>query len=503
MLNDNISSYKEKVAMIFSTRSLKAKLLYSFAILFAITAFSSVTAIYSISEVEEKMELVEKLDALTMKILLIRQKEKNFLLYNNIKELIEAKEDLLEIRKKISKLAPNAAEFFRHIPGRIRRYQAVMDKFIQHKIKKGTEQSLKMTLRNRGHDLMEAMLQNSRSLKNQVDAKVTLYKELSILLLWIALPIGLLFCIFLADWILEPLGYVRKKAGEIMSGKLKAIPIEPVANKCVECDKLIRSINLMLDTIECKKEQLVQSEKLAAIGKVTAGIAHEINNPLNNINLTAEVLLEDMNEMSQEEKEELLRDILVQVERARDIVHHLLSFSRKKTTLKEVVDLAEIVETTLNFLRNELKISNTKLKTWIERGGAIVLGNRNQLQQVLVNIILNAVQAMGRGGELEIKLDTDPKNKQAVLTIRDNGPGMPKEVLQHVLEPFYTTKKDGTGLGLSVSYGIIKDHDGDIDIETQRGKGTTMRIVLPLVDQEGDLDVDRSDKKEEKNEQGQ
>ncbi len=484
MLNENISSYKEKVAMIFSARSLKAKLLYSFAILFAITAFSSITAIYSISKVQDKMELVEKLDAITMEILLIRQKEKNFLLYDNIKELEEAKKELEEIEKKISKLDPEAGKYFQNMPGRIKRYRAAMDKFIRGRIRPGTSVILKMTLRNRGHDFMETMLKNSRSLKNQVDAEVTLYKELSILLLWIAMPVGLLFCICLADWILEPLGYVRRKAGEIMSGKLKAIPIEPIANKCVECDKLIRSINLMLDTIECKQEQLVQSEKLAAIGKVTAGIAHEINNPLNNINLTAEVLLDDMDEMSREEKEELLKDILVQVERARDIVHHLLSFSRKKTTTKEKVDLAEILETTLNFLRNELKIANTKLKTQIQKGVAVVSGNRNQLQQVLVNIILNAVQAMGRGGELEIRLETDPDRNEAIIYIKDNGPGMPKEVLQHVLEPFYTTKKDGTGLGLSVSYGIIKDHKGDISIETAKGQGTTVKIVLPLISED-------------------
>lgn len=480
MLNENVSAYKEKIAMIFSTRSLKAKLLYSFSILFAITAFSSVAAIYSISKVQDKMALVEALDVQTMEILLIRQKEKNFLLYGNIQELEQAERSLAEIKKKIAELSPRASEYFRNIPGRIRRYQAVMDKFIQGKIRPGTEKNLKLTLRNRGHDLMETMFQNSRSLKNQLDAEVNLYKELSILLLWVAMPIGLLFCIFLAEWILEPLGYVRKKAGEIMSGKLKAIPIEPIANKCAECDRLVRSINLMLDTIECKQEQLVQSEKLAAIGKVTAGIAHEINNPLNNINLTAEVLLEDMDEMSHDEKQELIKDILVQVERARDIVHHLLSFSRKKTTNREKVDIAEILDTTLNFLKNELKISNTLVKNRAKKGTALVSGNRNQLQQVLVNIILNAVQAMGRDGRIEIDLGTDKRLNEAVLTIKDNGPGMPKEVLQHVLEPFYTTKKDGTGLGLSVSYGIIKDHNGDIKIETKKGMGTTVKIVLPL-----------------------
>ncbi len=480
MLNENKRLYKEKIAMIFSARSLKIKLFYSFAILFAIAAFSSMTAIYSISKIQDKMKLVEKLDTLTTKLLLGRQKEKNFLLYGNLQELHNAENDLLEIKMKISNISPDAKKYFKNLPGLIRRYQAVINKFIKGKIRPDLEENLMRILRSRGHDIMDAMLHNSRSFKNQLDEEVNLYKRLSIIFLWAAIPVGLLFCIFLAEWIVEPLEYVQKKAGEIMSGKLKAIPLEPIANQCVECDRMVKSINLMLDTIECKQEQLVQSERLSAIGKVTAGVAHEINNPLNNINLTAEVLLDSMDEISSQEKKELINDILIQTERARDIVHHLLGFSRKGTTNKENLDLAKILKDTLHFLKNELKISNIKLKTRIEKNMAMASVNRNQLEQVLINIILNAVQAMGHGGLLEVTLDTNKKNNQAIFTIKDNGPGMSREVLKHILEPFYTTKKDGTGLGLSVSYGIIKGYNGDIKIDSQEGRGTIVNIILPL-----------------------
>ena len=480
MLNENLNLYKEKIAMIFSTRSLKTKLFYSFAILFCIAAFSSVTAIYSISKIQNKMKSVETLDMLTTKLLLVRQKEKNFLLYGNVHELLSAREDLFEISAKISRIAPEAKKYFKSLPGLIRRYERVMEKFINGRIRPDLRDNLMKTLRSRGHDLMETMLSNGRSFKNRLDDEVNLYKELSIILLWVAMPVGLLFCISLAEWILEPLGYVRKKAGEIMSGKLKAIPLEPIADKCAECDRLVKSINLMLDTIECKQEQLVQSEKLAAIGKVTAGIAHEINNPLNNINLTAEVLLDGVDEMESDERKELIRDILSQTERARDIVHHLLSFSRKKTAAREKVNLAKVLSNILHFLKNEMRLSNIQLETSIKNDDAIVSGNRNQLEQVLINIILNAIQAMSRGGKLKIDLETDLKNGRVVIAVQDNGPGMSKDILKHILEPFYTTKKDGTGLGLSVSYGIIKDHGGDIKIESREGKGTTVKVILPL-----------------------
>ncbi len=472
-------------------RSLKVKLFYSFAIVFIVTALSSLAAIYSISKVEDKMELAELLDVLTQEILLVRQKEKNFLLYANVQELEEAQNILVKLENQISELDPVSSEYFRNTPREIEAYKALLKKITSRNVPDEKAKTIKLALREQGHQLMGEILDTTKKLKDHLDAQVLRYKEISFLLLWIAIPIGLLLCLFLAEWILEPIEYVRKKAIKVMSGELSAIPLEPVAKKCLECDGLVRSINKMLDTIETKQQQLVQSEKLAAIGKVTAGIAHEINNPLNNINLTAEVLLEDMENMSPEEREEFIRDILVQTERAREIVHNLLQFSRmKKAAIREKIDVADLVENTFALLKNELKITHTKVKSSFKKGMAFVIGNPNQLQQVLVNIILNAVQAMGEGGSLEIALEVDKKNKKILLSVKDTGPGIPKNVLEHILEPFFTTKKDGTGLGLSVSYGIIKAHKGNIKIQSEEGKGTTVIIELPLADNTG---VDEKD----------
>ncbi len=464
-------------------RSLKVKLVYSFAIVFIVTALSSLAALYSISKVEDKMELAELLDLLTQETLLVRQKEKNFLLYGNIQELHEAENILSELEKQIARLDPDSLKYFKKTPKEIKTYRSLLKSITNGNGFDSAENSPKLALREQGHQLMGEIIDTARELKNDLDAQVKRYKNISSMLLWIAIPIGLLLCLVLADWILEPIEYVRKKAIKVMSGEIKAIPVEPVANKCVECDGLVRSINKMLDTIETKQQQLIQSEKLAAIGKVTAGIAHEINNPLNNINLTAEVLLEDMENMKPEEREEFIRDVLLQTKRARDIVHHLLQFSRmKKAPVREMVDLAELLKDTFSLLKNELKITHTRVKASFTKGIAIANGNPNQLQQVLVNIILNAVQAMGEGGSLETALNVDRKAGKAILSIRDNGPGIPKDVLVHVLEPFYTTKKDGTGLGLSVSYGIIKEHKGNIIVESEEGKGTEVIIELPLAE---------------------
>ena len=466
-------------------RSLKVKLIYSFAVVFLVTAFSSIASIFAISRVEHKMEIMEHMERITLHTLLVRQKEKNFLLYGNLQELADAQNLLADIKEKIAKLDPIYLKDFKYISTLINSYEETIDKFLSGKVYDKTGNTLKGELREKGHTLMTMIIKRTNSLKDKLETEVLKYKEMSFLLLWVAIPIGLLLCLFLAEWILEPIEYVRKQALNVMSGKIKAIPVEPITNKCLECDGLVRSINKMLDTIESKQQQLVQSEKLAAIGKVTAGIAHEINNPLNNISLTAEVLLEDMENMTCDERREMINDILVQAERARDIVHHLLQFSRmKKSTLREKVDLAKLVEDTLALLKNELKITHTRVKTEVEKGVAIIFGNPNQLQQVLVNIILNAIQAMGERGSLQIALRADKETRKAYLSIKDNGPGIPEEVLKHILEPFYTTKKDGTGLGLSVSYGIIKEHKGEIHIDSQKGKGTTVTIELPLVEKE-------------------
>ncbi len=466
-------------------KSLKVKLIYSFAVVFLVTAFSSIASIFAISRVEHKMEIMEQMEIITLQTLIVRQKEKNFLLYGNLQELADAKNLLGYIRKKISGLDPKYLEDLENINNLINSYEKIIEEFLSGKGYGKTGNALKGELREKGHTLMTLIIKRANSLKDKLETEVLKYKEMSFLLLWVAIPIGLLLCLFLAEWILQPIEYVRKQAINVMSGKIKAIPVEPIANKCMECDGLVRSINKMLDTIESKQQQLVQSEKLAAIGKVTAGIAHEINNPLNNISLTAEVLLEDMENMTCDERREMINDILVQAERARDIVHHLLQFSRmKKSTLREKVDLAELIENTLALLKNELKITHTKVKTKVEKGVATIFGNPNQLQQVLVNIILNAIQAMGERGSLEISLRVDKETKKAYLSVKDNGPGIPDEVLKHILEPFYTTKKDGTGLGLSVSYGIIKEHKGEIHIDSKKGEGTTVTIELPLVEKD-------------------
>jgi signal transduction histidine kinase len=234
----------------------------------------------------------------------------------------------------------------------------------------------------------------------------------------------------------------------------------------------------MLQSLNAKQNQLVQSEKLAAIGKVTAGIAHEINNPLNNISLSAEVLLEDLPNLECSERLDMVRDILVQSDRAREVVHHLLEFSRtRKSNIMEPVNLVALMENSITLVKNQFRLGGIVHRYDRPEQPVLVNGNPNQLQQVLVNLMLNAVQAMQPDGRLGLAVSS--QGKEARIVISDTGAGIPPEALSRIFDPFFTTKNEGTGLGLSLSYAIVKDHSGEIEVESVQGQGTTFTLTLP------------------------
>jgi signal transduction histidine kinase len=266
-----------------------------------------------------------------------------------------------------------------------------------------------------------------------------------------------------------------------MQGEMNSIPVGEEIRCSVEGIELVNSLNLMLKALNAKQVQLIQSEKLAAIGKVTAGIAHEINNPLNNISLTAEVLLEDLPNLACSERLDMVRDILVQSDRAREVVHHLLEFSRaRKVNTVEPVELGKLVADAVTLVRNQFRLGGITCHYDQPEQPVLINGNPNQLQQVLVNMMLNAVQAMPPEGRLDLAVQAE--GKEARIVIRDTGAGMSPETKSHIFDPFFTTKNEGTGLGLSLSYAIVKDHRGDIEVESEQGRGTTFRIRLPRLD---------------------
>jgi signal transduction histidine kinase len=224
--------------------------------------------------------------------------------------------------------------------------------------------------------------------------------------------------------------------------------------------------------------QLVESERLAAIGRLSAGIAHELNNPLQAVLGFSELLLRNP-EMGDRSLQEL--EIIVQESRrARDIVRRLLEFARQVDTACEPTDINRLLQDTLELLRSHLRSQEILLIEDYDAHLPPIAVDTGRIKQVFLNLLGNAMQAMPSGGQLTVS--TGCVEDQIFVRVVDTGPGISADDLPHIFEPFFTTKPvgQGTGLGLSVSLGIVRDHGGEIRVESEQGKGTTFQVLLPL-----------------------
>ena len=248
-------------------------------------------------------------------------------------------------------------------------------------------------------------------------------------------------------------------------------------------DLLVRRMRESEERREAAFRQMEYTHKLSSIGRLAAGVAHEINNPMAIINEKAG-LMKDLIEYgaSFPEKEKFLSltgAILQSVNRCRSITHRLLGFARRMEVQIEVLDLNEVIRETLTFLEKESQYRNIEFNLQLDEELPQIASDRGQLQQVFLNLLNNALAAVGDGGTISIT--TREKDAQTVtVCFEDDGCGMSEQTLQHLFEPFYTTKKgEGTGLGLPITYGIVKKLGGDIVVQSMEGKGTTFTISLP------------------------
>ena len=235
--------------------------------------------------------------------------------------------------------------------------------------------------------------------------------------------------------------------------------------------------------------EMEHNHKLSSIGRLAAGVAHEINNPLAVINEKAG-LMKDLIEFTPDfpDKERFLGPvgtIIGSVDRCRAITHRLLGFARRMDVEIQVLDVNDVIRETIGFLEKEALYRNIKLNLNFARELPRIESDRGQLQQVFLNILNNALQAMDDGGTVSVA--TFERDEQSIgVTIQDTGHGMSDETLKHIFEPFFTTKSSGkgTGLGLSITYGLVKKLGGDVDVQSKPGKGTRFTVYLPVKQQE-------------------
>jgi PAS domain S-box-containing protein len=244
------------------------------------------------------------------------------------------------------------------------------------------------------------------------------------------------------------------------------------------------TIHFLVKDIEQRRqveEQIAQADKLASIGQLSAGIAHEINNPMGIILGYTQLLLR--NEDQNSEKYADLKTIEKHVRNCKSIVEGLLNFARTSKPREDIIRIDEAMDDVLNFIQQHAGLDNIEVKKDYNPDVPQLLLDEKKIKQVLMNLIMNAKHAIGDKGVLSLSTGMNNSGRQVMIRIADTGYGIEKKNLAQIFDPFFTTKPtgEGTGLGLSVSYGIIKNHGGEILVESKVGQGSTFTIVLPIV----------------------
>jgi two-component system NtrC family sensor kinase len=236
----------------------------------------------------------------------------------------------------------------------------------------------------------------------------------------------------------------------------------------------------LIETHRSRYDHLaLQTEKLSALGRMAAGIAHEINNPLGGILLYSTNLFKKVPEEGP--LKEGLEIIINETMRCKTIIQDLLEFSREKEPEKTAANINHIIEKTLSMLENEFRLRHIRVETNLSGNTPVVLVDANQMHQVFVNLLLNAAEATQDNGEINIRSQIEPAKRRIRIEIEDNGCGISPGHISKVFEPFFTTKAKGTGLGLAVTYRIVRNHQGEIHVSSQPGKGTRFTIEIPLL----------------------
>jgi two-component system NtrC family sensor kinase len=273
----------------------------------------------------------------------------------------------------------------------------------------------------------------------------------------------------------------QRKDGELIEGDLSASIIYDENGAEIASVGIFKDLRERLGIereLQKMREALLQAEKLAAMGRLTSQIAHELNNPIYGIMNTLELL---KTEISPESKRRRILELsLSETQRLSEMLRNMLSFSKPEEEKRRPVKINELVEGILLVMEKQMKEANIKTETHFDDGIPEVMASTNQMRQVMLNMFKNAKEAMPKGGTLTVR--TNREDNKVLIRIQDTGIGIPEAIKDKIFDAFFTTKQKvkGVGLGLSVCYGIIKDHGGEITVESEPEKGTTFTIRLPI-----------------------
>jgi signal transduction histidine kinase len=359
-------------------------------------------------------------------------------------------------------------------------YTKLMEELRKTPWKEGCCLELQSQIRRMSQDLLLFADQLVSTERREVNRRLQRMVPLPVINLGILILLLVFIVFFITDVIIRPLARITRESEQIAHGA--HLRITPFGEPGNEIHRLVTAVNHMMGELESRQEQLVQSRKIAAVGTLTSGIAHELNNPINNISLLLESLIEDGENMTRPERVQLYEEAMDQIDRASETVKNLLEFSRASHPKMEKVALEELVDKTVRLVNNELQLNHIKFSKETRGPLPRIRVDRSGIQQVLLNLFINSIQAMPKGGVLKVITRLHDTLTEVRMDVEDTGEGIPADHLTNIFDPFFTTKKEGegTGLGLSVSYSIIKKHAGRIEVTSTPGQGTRFSIFLPI-----------------------
>ncbi|WP_248635510.1 sensor histidine kinase [Desulfatibacillum aliphaticivorans] len=468
--------------------SVRAQIYLGFALVFLFTLITVIGLLMSIYEVDHKVRFLETVNQYLIEIEQARRFEKNYFLYGtNLKDGLDNVSSANRIldSNKDQILSITGQNVYDQMLSNLKEYEVLINRLLAlGDTWDGSEANAKEALtdevREQGQNMISLAAKLALKERQALTKTISRARRMHIYFLLALLAIMTVNSFILARRVLDRIEQYKTFAQRIASGDYTLIT--PKRSYRDEFTELALAVNQMVLDVEAREALLIQSHKLRAVGTLTAGVAHELNNPINNIMITGHMFLEDYESTDDEERIDMMNDVVNEANRAKAIIANLLDFARESGSQLAPLDMAEMLKDTIALASNRLKRSKINIDFSSTDKLPRVHGDSQQLRQVFLNLILNAIDASQSGGNITVTvLPADEPHYIAVKVI-DYGTGIPKHILSSIFDPFFTTKPQGkgTGLGLSMSQGIITKHGGQIRVFSQEGHGTTFTVTLPV-----------------------
>ncbi len=461
--------------------NIRQKVMAGFTLLLIITgSFGAVSYSY-LREVVRKQHFVETADDLRDFILEARRYEKNFLLYGVADELNENRRFTQLGLELLDKTIPETNDLkgvplLNQIKLELGGYRQLMNRIAPGRDGNSGLSGVEDQLREHGKSLVALSQRLVSFERERIIDIVNSLKTLLLISLGVTIIGGGLLIPVISRKIVRPLRYIERTTHRIADGDFRLIDVYDTHD---ETQRVVEGFNRMISELEKRQDQLLQAKKLSSLGTLTSGIAHQLNNPLNNISTSCQILLEEFDKSDAQFSRRMLNNIEHEVHRARDIVRGLLEFSRIREFCLAPTALFQVVERAVKLISSHVP-PGVDILLDVPDDLSLNLDSQ-RMQQVFLNLIENAVHAIEPPGQITIRARADPAEKQVLITVEDTGKGIPEGELGRIFDPFFTTREvGGTGLGLSVVFGIVQKHHGSISVDSRQMEGTRFTMRFPM-----------------------